>query len=742
MFRFTHLSIKSKLQIILFIASLGSILVVGYLSWSKAREILTNRIFAQLTSVRSSKAYQLEAYFKNLENHVQSLCENQMTVAAMRDFNQSFDELEQTLVSLEQDAKIESYYTKEFFSILAKNIEGEAVFETYRPTGNASRYLQYQYMANNPNPIGKKEILDDAQDNSKYSAAHRRYQPLFRNMIKRFGYYDLFLIDAEKGDIVYTVYKETDFSTNLYNGPYRNTNLAEVVRKVRDNPDRGAIQIVDFQPYRPSYNASAAFIACPIYDGSLRVGILGVQLPIDEINRVLTSNQNWKQDGLGDTGETYLVGNDLRLRSAPRLLLENPTAYLEVLRQKQVRSQIVSSIEKLKTSLLVLSINTDAAKESLAGKSGTKIIQGYRGSAVLSSYAPVNIHEIAWGIVSEMALSEAYAQINALQNYLLLSTIVLLLIITLLATIAAQRLMRPIDLMIERYGSRLDERKSVGSPAADADNSDLEMAIAVDDELRELGQIFQQMRQEIDQKMAALAQKEQENEMLLLNILPRSVMERWRQGETKLIDRVEQVTVMAIQIVGLAKSTEQQGVQTVANAFNEFIAQLDDNGEKLDVERLDCFGDRYIAACGLTKPRLDHAKRAVDFAQEALNLVKVVNHKYNLGLNLRIGIHTGRVTAALIGQKKFRYDLWGEALSIAIQLERHAEPNTILVTQAVCDLVRDLFPFDADKSIVLEDKRTLPTWVLGKIGVGNLIREVTFGLSFDDDDTDSIEDRY
>ncbi len=57
------------------------------------------------------------------------------------------------------------------------------------------------------------------------------------------------------------------------------------------------------------------------------------------------------------------------------------------------------------------------------------------------------------------------------------------------------------------------------------------------------------------------------------------------------------------------------------------------------------------------------------------------------------------------------------------------------MTQAVCDRVRDLFPFESDKSVVLEDKRTLQTWVLGKIGMRDLISELTFGLSFDDDDS-------
>lgn len=708
----------------LLIASLGSILIVGYLSWSKSREILTERIFSQLTSVRAAKAYQIESYFNTLRNQMETFCENPMVVEGMTEFNREFDLLAQRSITSTWDRAIETYYNREFIPRLAKNIEGTPVFETYRPTSTESRYLQYQYIVNNPHPVGKKDDLEIAKDDSGYSKVHGRYHSLFRNLIKRFGYYDLFLIDAETGDVVYSVYKETDFATNLYKGTYQNTNLAQVVKLVRDNPDRGAIQVVDFQFYRPSYNAPAAFIAGPIYDGTRRVGILAVQLPVDEINRVLASDRNWKQDGLGDSGETYLVGDDLRLRSAARLQIENPTAYLDVLRQNRVRSEIVRLIEQMKTSLLLHPIETDAARESVAGKSGTQIIKGYRGSEVLSSYAPLNIRGVNWGIVSEMALFEAYAPINSLQNYLLLSTIIMILLVTLLATIAAGRFMQPIDFIVQR------------SRNAEAGNLSEELEITSQNELSELTQIFNSMARQMSQKTMAIIQKEQENENLLLNILPRPAMERWRQGETRIIDRSQHVTVIAIQIVDLEKATDRHGTQTVVDSFNEWVTLLDDKADRVDIERLNCFGDRYIAACGLTKPRMDHVKRSVDFAQEALNLVKQVNQKYNLNFSLRIGIHTGSVTAALIGQRKFQYDLWGEPVSIANQLAQQTEANTIRVTQAICDRVQDLFPFESDRIVSLEDKRNLPTWVLGKTGMRDLIGEITFGLDFDDDDDD------
>ncbi|MEM6613784.1 MAG: adenylate/guanylate cyclase domain-containing protein, partial [Cyanobacteria bacterium P01_C01_bin.72] len=128
------LSIKSKLQIMLLIASLGSILVVGYLSWNKANGILTERIFSELTVVRTSKAYQIESYLNLFRQQIETLCENKMVVEAMKEFDTEFDQLERASISLDSQKKIESYYNKEFLPRLAKNIDGTPVYETYRPT--------------------------------------------------------------------------------------------------------------------------------------------------------------------------------------------------------------------------------------------------------------------------------------------------------------------------------------------------------------------------------------------------------------------------------------------------------------------------------------------------------------------------------------------------------------------------------------------------------------------------------
>lgn len=686
------LSIKSKLQIMLVTASLGSMSVVGSLSWSKARDIITERIFEQLTSVRSSKSYQIESYLNLLRNQVENMCENLMVVEAMKEFDTQYDALGQTSLPPLATKQIQDYYEGEFIPRLAKNIDGTPVYETYRPVSPQAVYLQYQYIANNPNPVGEKDNLTQAQDGSGYSQVHQRYHELFRNLIKRFNYYDLFLIDPETGEIVYSVYKETDYATSLYTEAYRNSNLAEIVRQVRDNPDRGAIQLIDFKFYRPSYNAPAAFMAGPIYDGDKRVGVLAIQLPADEIDKVLTEDRSWKENGLGDTGETYLVGEDLRLRSVSRQFLEAPTDYAKNLTEHGVRQATVALIEQTGTPTLLQPIKTDAAKQALEGKVGTQIIEGYLGEEVLSSYAPLDIDGVDWGIITEMSLAEAYEPIESLENYLLLSVIVLILLMTLFAAIASRSLTLPIDRMVNRLGD------------LESDVGDLELDSK--DELSELAEALNNIKKATRALNQEIFTKDCEQEKLLANIIPNSVVGRWQKGET-IVDRAE-VTIIAIRVEGLAAT---DAVET-AQAFNELIVNLDNQAERLEVEKSNCFAETYIATCGLTKPRLDRIKRGVDFAMDALNLVKEIDRKYNLDLNLRIGIDTGVVTAALIGEQKFRYDLWGEPVSVATQLAQNTPANTIRVTQAVNDSVKNVLTLQPDDSVTLLNGTKIATWTL------------------------------
>lgn len=190
--------------------------------------------------------------------------------------------------------------------------------ETLIPTSKAAGFLQYQYIANNEHPTKNKEKLDFAEDGSFYSKIHKKYHGQFKEYLQRFGYYDIFLIDTQKGDIVYSVYKEVDYATNLLNGPYYNSNIGRLFREARLATEPGFVKLVDYQPYDPSYGDGASFIASPIFDQGENIGVLIFQMPIYEINAIMTGSENWFLDGFGETGESVVIGSDGYLRSQSR----------------------------------------------------------------------------------------------------------------------------------------------------------------------------------------------------------------------------------------------------------------------------------------------------------------------------------------------------------------------------------------------------------------------------------------
>jgi len=699
MIDFGKLRIKTKLMAMLLSVSLGSIAIVSYLSWNRARNILKTAISNQLVSVRASKAYQIESYFQSLYNHVATLTEDRMIVEAMVDFNRSFKQLNFEFIPDEWTQELEAYYETEFFPRLAASIGGKPHFENYRPTTQAGTYLQYHYIANNSAEVGAKDELRDALDGSDYSKVHAKYHEIFSNLSERFGYYDVFLIDHKTGNVVYSVSKETDFGSNLYRGAYLKTNLATVVERVLENRERGAIQLVDFQPYRPSYAAPAAFIAGPIYNGPHTIGILAIQLPVDEINKVLTGNERWKRDGLGDTGETYLVGSDYKMRSISRFLIEDPEQYKQDLKSAGTPDSTIELIDRFDTSILLQAVRTEAAQAAIGGTEDTRVIRDYRNTPVLSSFAPLDIQGVDWAIVAEMDLSEAYEPVRKLQEFLLISTVLLILAITFVARLVATRFVTPIDKTVE------------GARRIKSGNFDAEVHVDSRDEFRELAESFNLTVDKVRQQYEIVQQKTQENEALLLNVLPALAVERRQEGDRIAASDFQEITVMATSIDGFDALVESLDSQNGAELLDELIGTLDVVATRFDVERLTLIGSDFVSVCGLSRPRMDHTQRLLEYLVEIEDAVIRFGNLHKGHLRLRAGIHSGSVQAGIIGRNKFSYNIWGPVVTVAIALRAAAPAASVLVSASVFGRLQDSYEFTHHKAVDIHDTGTrLDTW--------------------------------
>jgi methyl-accepting chemotaxis protein len=204
------------------------------------------------------------------------------------------------------------------------------------------------------------------------------------------------LVDIESGDIVYSVFKEVDFSTSLKNGPYASSAFATAFQLCETAGWKDYVAFVDYERYLPSYQEPASFIASPIFDGPKMIGVAIFQMPIAEINAIMES-----REGLGDTGETYAVGSDLTFRNDLRF-----------------RDEL-----GLETTIISYKADTPAARNALEdGSSGTAQITNYRDQPVLSSWRPITVHDsdgaaretVNWALISEIGLDEVRRPIQAI----------------------------------------------------------------------------------------------------------------------------------------------------------------------------------------------------------------------------------------------------------------------------------------------------------------------------------------
>ena len=235
-----------------------------------------------------------------------------------------------------------------------------------------------------------------------------------------------------------------DYATSLLTGPYKDTNFARVFREARAAKEGNFVSIVDFEPYAPSYNGQASFIASPIFDRDEIIGVLVFQMPVDRINDIMTNKQGWSDVGLGVSGETYIVGDDFTLRNQSRFLIEDRDNYLKSLAASGTPEKVVVAIDSLGTSIGLQKAETIGAVSAMAGQSGTQIFPDYRGVNVLSSYQPLAIDGLQWVIMSEIDEAEAFRHIEKFRNRMLILGAALIALAIYLSYILSQSLTRPI----------------------------------------------------------------------------------------------------------------------------------------------------------------------------------------------------------------------------------------------------------------------------------------------------------
>lgn len=370
---------------------LATAIGIAYLELSNA---INQEAREKLTLVGNDKAQEIAEYFNVTANSIIDMASSPSTEVALQELDAAFAHIS------DEPAAGQAKAVAGFFSdVFAKAYREKSGKETSalaitRRLDALATAAQYEYIVENPNPLGKKDELLTPPRKSAYNEAHARHHAHFRSFISRYGLYDLFLINPE-GRIIYTVFKEADFATSLKQGPWSDSGLARAFEKSKQL-EFGKVVLEDFAPYTPSYEAPASFLGTPLFRNGKYVGSLIVQLPLDRISAVANN-----REGLGEQGETTLVGADLKLRA-------------DSIRNKE-KYTVAASFDGKN----LISVASEALANARAGKTGIHQGGSYDGLPVLAFHRPLEIQGLQWYLVTELSEEEVFAQLRLMTLHLL-----------------------------------------------------------------------------------------------------------------------------------------------------------------------------------------------------------------------------------------------------------------------------------------------------------------------------------
>ncbi|MCR9073544.1 MAG: methyl-accepting chemotaxis protein [Alphaproteobacteria bacterium] len=395
--------------------------------------------------------------------------------------------------------------------------------------------LQAAYITDNPNPTGSKDELDRADGPEAYHETHAHYHPWYRTFLRAKGFYDIFLFDTN-GNLVYTVFKELDYATNLVNGEYADTGLGRVYRQAMAKP--GEVVFDDFEPYAPSFGAPASFIGTTVAgnDGTA-IGVLVFQMPIDRLNEVMQ-----EPSGLGETGDTVIVGADKLRRSDSRFASES--------------------------ALLKETIAWPGTDAVLRGESG--VTHGSVGDVpIMVAYAPVDFQGVRWGVMATVAESEAFAASEELLFFEILIGGGVLLFALVVGIFFSRTITNPLSRIVGLMSTV--SAGSFGIEVSDQDRrdevGDIARALEV---FRKNGQEAERLREEQE----AMRQQSEQERIEALRRMARTVEDE----SGRAVEQVStETTQMANQAQDMARSASQveQNSQMVAAAAQEALANAE-----------------------------------------------------------------------------------------------------------------------------------------------------------------------
>lgn len=556
--------ISSKLPATIIFAAVISALSAGFLGYQQTAVSLTNAVDERIQIILNNQKQNLDKYLAEIENDLHQKAISTEVANALVEFDQAWNKL----------------------------------------GGNQQALLQQAYITDNPNALGEKEKLDFAPNDNAYNKIHKKYHPRMRDFLYARGYYDIFLFNLN-GDLIYTVFKELDYATNLASGKYNDTGLGTVFKQGL-KLNAGERIFDDFKPYSPSHGAPASFIAEPIFDTSgKRLGVIAYQMPIDNMNNIMKSKGQ-----LGKTGETFIIGADGLMRSDSELHEE-----FKIL-QTKITAPIIAK----------------STNQSVTVSHG----EIYNNQNSIMAVTDLNFHDATWTLVATQEMQEIFTPLTQARDYMIMVVLAVLFLVGFIGFLLSRSITKPISRLTKIMSliANGELKTEINGIERKDEIGDMAQAVSIFKD-NAIANVKLEQQQVVDREDSAKQSKaEQQNFATSFkdNIMGfidgvSSSCHDMSENTAGLIEDAVQTSSQS-KTAQSASERASANVQTVASASEELSSSIEEISRQVEQNR-DIVSEAMKGA-EITTQKVSGLSKAANNIGEVINLIQTIAEQTNL----------------------------------------------------------------------------------------------------------------